>query len=133
MLSEYLTEETEAPVLATLDAAKVVAKLAHGANCVNLEQKILGLRLIFQMFEKQSSQAEAHVSLNKLFESQRYSDNLLVELPKGQEQRLSIIFRDTLYSKFSLDDTQRKQSIRRFMAFASLSVTEKISPNSMEL
>lgn len=108
MISEYLSEETEAPVLATFDAAKVVSKLAHGANCVNLEQKILGLRLIFQMLEKQSSQAESNLSLNRLFESQRYSDSLLVELPKGQEQRLSLIFRDTLYIRFCQDEAQKK-------------------------
>lgn len=37
LITEYLSHENESPILATYDAAKVVSKISHGANCVNLE------------------------------------------------------------------------------------------------
>mmetsp|Transcript_19184 Transcript_19184/g.23733 ORF Transcript_19184/g.23733 Transcript_19184/m.23733 type:complete len:102 (-) Transcript_19184:120-425(-) len=52
LMEQYLQEEDEAPVLSTIPAARCVSRLSHGANCVNLEQKILGLRLLFAILEK---------------------------------------------------------------------------------
>ena len=60
---------------------------------------------------------------------------MLEELPQGQENRLSLIFRDTLMIRFCSPDRSdlRQKCIGRFMSYASLSVTDKISPNLMEL
>ena len=49
LIDSYLQNESEAPILATFDAAKVINRLAHGQNCCNLEQKMLGIRLIDSM------------------------------------------------------------------------------------
>ena len=53
MIENYLDNESEAPMLATSPAANAVSRLSHGANCVNLDQKMLGLRLMFSMLSKQ--------------------------------------------------------------------------------
>jgi len=44
-----------------------------------------------------------------------------------------LLFRDTLSIAFSADEMTRARSLGRFMAFASIAVSEKMSPNSMEL
>ena len=44
-----------------------------------------------------------------------------------------MVFRDTLFSRFDLDPTVKEKSIQRFKQLASLSVTEKLSPNTMEV
>ena len=95
---------------------------------------MLGIRLIDSMLSKQTSE-EANISLEKLFAVQKQQDSvdMIEDLPKGFEIRLSMVFRDTLYIRFSLDDAVRERAIGRFMAFASLAVTEKFSPNTMEL
>ena len=52
LLQNYLSNESEAPVLSTYNAAKVVSRLSNGANCVNMDQKMLGLRLMFSQLSK---------------------------------------------------------------------------------
>ena len=54
-------------------------------------------------------------------------------MPKGQEQKLSLLYRDTLSVAYSSEESVRTQSVQRFIAFANLAVTEKLGPNSMEL
>lgn len=51
-MNEYLAEEKEAPVLTSFPAAKCISRLSHGANCVNLDQKMLGLKLLFEILAK---------------------------------------------------------------------------------
>ena len=55
LIQKYLTEESEAPILSTTEATRSVSRLSHGSNCANLEQKMLGLKLIFQMLSKQEN------------------------------------------------------------------------------
>ncbi len=52
LIQKYLSEESDAPILSTIEAARSVSRLSHGSNCVHLEQKMLGLKLIFQMLSK---------------------------------------------------------------------------------
>ena len=54
-------------------------------------------------------------------------------MPKGHEQRLSLLYRDTLQVAFGNDEASRACSVERFMTLASISVNERLSPNSMEL
>ena len=73
LIHSYLRDESEAPILSTFDAARAVTGLSHGANCVNLEQKMFGLRLLCTMLAKQAPE-EAHTSLFQLFLSNNQSD-----------------------------------------------------------
>lgn len=102
LVHSYLRDESEAPILATLDAAKVITRLSHGQNCVNLEQKMLGIKLLDSMLSKQEP-SEANQTQQQLFASQKQSDMLTQEIPKGHELRLSMVFRDTIYIRFSQD------------------------------
>ena len=52
LIDEYLEDEAEAPVLTTIPAAKCISRLSHGSNCVNIEQKMLGLKLLFSIMAK---------------------------------------------------------------------------------
>ena len=45
---------------------------------------------------------------------------------------MSLLFRDTLKARFHTGEQQEK-GLRRFLDFAKLSVSGKLSPNSMEL
>ena len=37
LIQTYLIEESEAPILSTVEAARSVSRLSHGQNCVNLD------------------------------------------------------------------------------------------------
>ena len=53
-------------------------------------------------------------------------------MPKGHESRLSLLFRDTLKARFHTGEEQDR-SLHRFLDFAKLSVSGKLTPNTMEL
>ena len=52
LMEQYLSEQAEAPILSSIPAARCVSRLSHGITCANLEQKMLGLRLLFSIMEK---------------------------------------------------------------------------------
>ena len=69
-----------------------------------------------------------------LYHAELFKDNAPdQQLHKAHEQRLSQLYRDTLQIAFGTDNAVRDKSIERFLAYASISVNEKLSPNLMEL
>ena len=52
LIEEYLNLERDVTILASYESVKAVSRLSFGISCVNLDQKMHGLRLICTMLEK---------------------------------------------------------------------------------
>jgi hypothetical protein len=131
LITSFLKMVATSPLLATHQIGSFILKYSHGSICVNTEQKTVGLKLLSKILSMQTPDQSA-LSLSTLLSEYDLQDKQLQSIPNGHEQKLSLLYRETLRIQYTSEENERLRSAQRFLQMASLSVSGKMGSNAME-